>query len=84
MARIGYVICRSCGNEFNCADLVSGLCADCAQERIDTLAALQRQYQEAVDNCKPGASQEVAGLIRSYQNSEKVRLQAVPGKYRVV
>ena len=84
MARIGYVICRSCGNEFNCADLVSGLCADCAQERIDTLAALQRQYQEAVDNGEPGASQEVADLIRSYQNSEKVRLQAVPVKYRVV
>lgn len=60
------------------------LCADCAQERIDTLAALQRQYQEAMDNGEPGASQEVADLIRSYQNSEKVRLQAVPGKYRVV
>lgn len=84
MPRIGYGICRSCGKEFNCADLVSSLCAECAQERIDTLAALQRQYQEAVDNGEPGACQQVADLIRAYQNSERVRLQAVPEKYRVV
>lgn len=84
MARIGYANCRSCGKEFNCADLVSGLCPECAQDRIATLAALQRQYQDAVDNGEAGASQEVADLIRAYQKTEQVRLQAVPEKYRVV
>lgn len=84
MGRIGYVLCRSCGEEFNCADLRAGLCEKCARERIDMLADLQRQYQEAVDNGEQGASQEVADLIRAYQQSEKVRLQDVPAKYRVV
>lgn len=83
MKRIGYEICRSCGKEFNCADLTAGLCRACAQERIKTLADLQMQYQQAVDNGEQGACQEVADLIRSYQQSEKVRLQAVPEKYRV-
>ena len=81
---IGYRSCRDCGQEHNCADLVGGLCPDCAKKRAAHLADLQRQYQGYVDAGHERASAYVAELIRSYQHSEGVRLQAVPAPYRVV
>lgn len=81
---IGYRNCRSCGEKYNCADLVSGLCPKCARDRAAVLADLQRQYQDAVDSGDGSASQEVADLIRDYQQSEQVRLKDVSAKYRVV
>lgn len=80
---VGYLKCRSCGQEMNCADLVSGLCPDCARERTRWLADMQRQYQAAVDAGEAGASARVADLIRAYQVSEGVRLKDVPSCYRV-
>ena len=76
----GYIRCRSCFELFNCADLVSGLCPACAKIRADRLSELQRAYQAAGE---PGASEQIADLIRTYQRSEGVRLQAVPPAYRV-
>lgn len=81
---IGYLSCRDCGQERNCADLVGGLCPTCARERVARLADLQVQYQAAVDAGEPGASNRVAELIRDYQRSERVRLKDVPATYRVV
>lgn len=80
---IGYRSCRDCGHEVNCADLVGGLCPECARSRTARLAELQIQYQAAVDAGEPGASARVAEIIREYQQSEGVRLQAVPARYRV-
>ncbi len=80
---IGYLSCRSCGQEMNCADLVGGLCPPCARERTAWLADMQRQYQAAVDVGEAGASARVADLIRGYQASEGVRLKDVPARYRV-
>ena len=80
---IGYLNCRDCGQEVNCADLVGGLCPVCARERIAYLADLQAQYQAAVDAGEPGASSRVAEIIREYQQSERVRLKDVPAAYRV-
>lgn len=71
---IGYLSCRDCGQERNCADLVGGLCSACARERVARLADLQVQYQAAVDAGEPGASSRVAELIRDYQRSERVRV----------
>lgn len=79
----GYIRCRSCFELFNCAGLVSGLCPACAKIRADRLSELQRAYQAAVDAGEPGASEQIADLIRAYQRSEGVRLQAVPPAYRV-
>ncbi len=80
---IGYRSCRDCGMEVNCADLVGGLCPECARSRAARLADLQRQYQAALDAGEAGASARAADLIRAYQRSEGVRLQAVPMCYRV-
>ena len=80
---IGYLSCRACGQEVNCADLVGGLCPICARERIARLADLQVQYQNAVDAGEPGASSRVAEIIRDYQRSERVRLKDVPAASRV-
>lgn len=80
---VGYRSCRACGEEWNCADLVAGLCPACARVRAHRLADLQREYQAAVDAGEAGASARVADLIREYQRSEGVRLQAVPAAYRV-
>ena len=81
---IGYLHCRDCGQERNCADLVGGLCPTCARKRVARLADLQVRYQAAVDAGEPGASRRVAELIRDYQRSERVRLKDVPAAYRVV
>lgn len=81
---IGYLSCRDCGQERNCADLIGGLCPTCARKRVARLADLQVQYQAAVDTGKPGASSRVAELIRDYQRSERVRLKDVPTAYRVM
>lgn len=81
---IGYLHCRDCGQERNCADLVGGLCPTCARERVARLADLQVRYQTAVDAGEAGASSRVAELIRDYQRSERVRLKDVPATYRVV
>lgn len=75
---LGYKNCRNCGSLMNCADLVSGLCPTCAQERAARLADLQRDYQAAVDAGDPQASSCVADLILTYQASECVRLKDVP------
>ncbi len=80
---IGYLRCRDCGEVWNCADLISGLCPDCAKERIKRLAELQREYQDYVDAGHEQASAYIAELIRAYQHSEGVRLKDVPAKYRV-
>ena len=72
---IGYLHCRDCGQERNCADLVGGLCPTCARKRVARLADLQVRYQAAVDAGEPGASSRVAELIR---------LKDVPAAYRVV
>ncbi len=80
---MGYKACRSCGSLHNCADLISGLCPECARERARVLASYQREYQKAVDAGDFNASQEVSDLIRDYQQSEQVRLQAVALRYRV-
>lgn len=80
---IGYLSCRACGHEVNCADLIGDLCPACARERVARLADLQVQYQAAVDAGEPGASSRVAELIRDYQRSERVRLKDVPAAYRV-
>lgn len=81
--RIGYLNCRDCGEEWNCADLVSGLCPECAKKRTEHLAELQRQYQTYVDAGHERASAYIAELIRAYQQSEGVRLKDVPAPYRV-
>lgn len=81
---IGYLNCRSCGQEVNCADLVGGLCPTCARERAAWLADMQRQYQASVDAGEGEASARVADLIKAYQVSECVRLKDVPACYRVV
>lgn len=81
--RIGYLNCRDCGEEFNCADLISGLCPTCARKRTDHLAELQREYQKYVDEGHERASAYVAELIRAYQQTERVRLKDVPPRYRV-
>ncbi len=80
---IGYRSCRDCGQEVNCADLVGGLCPECARSRTARLADLQRQYEAALEAGEPGASARVAEIIRDYQRSEGVRLQAVPARYRM-
>lgn len=80
---IGYRRCRDCGQEVNCADLVGGLCPECARSRTARLAELQHQYEAALEAGEPGASARVAEIIRDYQRSEGVRLQAVPARYRV-
>lgn len=80
---IGYLKCRECGEEYNCADIVGGLCPECARSRIAHLADLQRQYENALRAGEAGASERVAQLIREYQQSERVRLKDVPEAYRV-
>lgn len=81
---IGYLKCRDCGEEYNCADLVSKLCPKCARSRIERLADLQGQYEAALEAGETGASARVAQLIREYQQSERVRLKNIPPRYRVV
>ena len=81
---IGYRNCRDCQQEFNCADLISGLCPTCAGKRAVRLVDLQHQYQAAVDAGEAGAISRVAEIIREYQLSEGVRLKDVPAAYRVV
>ena len=81
---IGYLHCRDCGQERNCADLVGGLCPTCARKRVARLADLQVRYQAAVDAGEVGASSRMAELIRDYQRSERVRLKDVPVAYRVM
>lgn len=80
---IGYLKCRECGEEYNYADIVGGLCPECARSRIAHLADLQRQYESALRAGEAGASERVAQLIREYQQSERVRLKDVPEAYRV-
>ena len=60
----GYLRCRSCGTETNCADLVSGFCPVCAKIHVAALAAGD-----------PAASERVAALISEYEQSERVRLK---------
>lgn len=79
---LGYKTCRSCGSLMNCADLISGLCPSCARKRATYLAALQRNYQAAVEAGDPAASSHVADLILAYQSSEGVRLKDVPSHLR--
>ena len=74
--KIGYLPCRTCGNETNCADLVSGLCPSCAQKHVAYLADLQRQYDKALSAGDVAASGEVAAIISAYEKSERVRLNA--------
>ena len=71
----GYLRCRSCGAETNCADLVSGFCPVCAQIHVAALADLQRQYDAAMAAGDPAASERVAELIGEYEQSERVRLK---------
>lgn len=71
----GYLRCRSCGAETNCADLVSGFCPVCAQIHVAALADLQRQYDAALAAGDPVASERVAALISDYEQSERVRLK---------
>lgn len=80
---IGYLPCRDCGAETNCADLVAGLCPTCARQRAARLADLQREYQQYVEDGHERASAYVAEIIRAYQQSEGVRLKDVPAAYRV-
>ena len=61
---IGYLSCRSCGSIENCADLGSGLCPSCTQERAAYLAALQQRYEDTLSVGDAGTSAEVADLIR--------------------
>ena len=63
--------------------LAEGVAPTYAKIRADRLSDLQRAYQAAVDAGEPGASEQIADLIRAYQRSEGVRLQAVPPAYRV-
>ena len=71
----GYLRCRSCGAETNCADLVSGFCPVCAKIHVAALADLQRQYDAALAAGDSAASERVAALISEYEQSERVRLK---------
>lgn len=71
----GYLRCRSCGAETNCADLVSGFCPVCAQIHIAALSDLQRQYDAALAAGDAAATERVADLIGAYEQSERVRLK---------
>lgn len=73
--KLGYRRCRECDDLWNVADLVSGLCPECARTRTAHLANLQRQYDEHLRNGDAEASEEVARLIRAYSAAEGVRLK---------
>lgn len=72
---LGYKKCRECGDLWNVADLVSGLCPECARTRTAHLANLQREYEELVRSGDAGASEDVLHLIQAYSEAEGVRLK---------
>lgn len=72
---LGYKKCRECGDLWNVADLVSGLCPECARTRAAYLAHLQRQYEDHLRNGDDDASEDVLRLIREYTAAEGVRLK---------
>lgn len=73
--RIGYLPCRGCGSETNCADLVSGYCPSCARAHAAALASLQREYEGTLAAGDPAAAKGVGEIISSYENSEGLRLK---------
>ena len=62
----GFCECLDCGEVFNRADLVAGLCAECTRRRIAYLAAFRQDYQEALDRGDIAASVRIAGLIKAF------------------
>lgn len=72
---IGFKKCRECGELWNVADLVSGLCPECGRARVAYLSDLQRQYEDYLRNGHKGASEEVYQLIAAYTAAEGVRLK---------
>lgn len=75
--KIGYKLCRGCGEETNCAELVSGYCPTCAKVHADNLSAYQRQYEAAIAGGDKTASARVGALISEYERSERLRLKDV-------
>lgn len=80
---IGFLACRDCGKETNCADLVAGLCPECSRRRAARLSDLQISYQGYLEAGDAQGAARVADAIRAYQQSEGVRLKDVPDAYRV-
>lgn len=72
---LGYRRCRECDDLWNVADLVGGLCPECARTRVSHLANLQRQYEDHLRNGDADASEDVLRLIREYTTAEGVRLK---------
>lgn len=69
----GFCECLDCGEMFNRADLVAGLCPECTRRRIAYLAAFRQDYQEALDRGDIAASVRIAGLIKDYEQAEATR-----------
>ena len=71
----GFRECRDCGEVFDCAVLVGGLCPECARMRAYYMVALQGGYEAALAAGDAKASRRIADLIGDYKQAEQIRLR---------